>query len=284
MRRKLQASSCGSHRRDPPEGRIQKTCSCPFRSTTIEIADLALTRISPGFGFPFLVLCIAVAALLSCSARANEEGTENADALLIAKKKAAEEATRKVAKAAWIAAGRPGTVPGNAASDAPPASPGTKNSKGPALVGPDPRSGLVLAADHEDSGSFAQYSGETWIKGRLAAEWVRGPDSTEEDTRNIRLIPEESVLTELPHFQGYIAREISLDNEAEALKLAFSPAQIAQFERRELKFMQASGEFLLHGYTVGVECNTPWARTELAKVKLPVDLALSGSWGHRGCW
>jgi len=84
----------------------------------------------------------------------------------------------------------------------------------------------------------------------------------------------------LPHFSHYQVRTIELVNGREALEMAMGGAAVDLLRQRTGN-LELSGTFVIDGYSVGVECDAPWAKAKVVSARMP-DNALAAQMRPEG--
>lgn len=128
---------------------------------------------------------------------------------------------------------------------------------------------LVLAKIVRERDLYAEYRGEVEVSGTLLAEWPDGKDNRNYKEPDYWLVPDASSAARLPHFARYGVRQIELKNGAVALRLAVGDAKAESLLNRKVARVKASGSFLVRDYSVGVECDAPWAKATMVSATIP---------------
>ena len=136
---------------------------------------------------------------------------------------------------------------------------------------------LVLHKLVRDPDLFAKYGGQAWVTGTVIARWTTGAMNLKEKQPEYLLIPDPVSAAQLPHFMlsapphllRYNVNSILLINGVEALGLAAGEIQVRRLLERRVNHVRISGQFLIEGYVVGVECDAPWAKAVLVRAQLP---------------
>jgi hypothetical protein len=137
-----------------------------------------------------------------------------------------------------------------------------------ALVQPKENS-LVLYRIERKNDLFAKYKGRTEVSGTLVAEWVGGKDNLGYKEPVYSLVLDAASARRLPHFSGYSVRSIELMNGREALQLSAGRSKANLLLKRKVTQVKVTGSFVIRDYTVGVECDWPWATAILISAHIP---------------
>lgn len=137
----------------------------------------------------------------------------------------------------------------------------------------------------------AQFNGQVWVTGTFVVRWPAGKDARAYKEPDYLLIPDPASTAELPHFVlkdgsyvgSYKVRTITLQNGKEAAGIAFAPEDVERILQRKVNSVRVTGRFLVEAYSVGVECDAPWAKAVLVKAELPDQLALVHRKVQEGC-
>lgn len=145
-----------------------------------------------------------------------------------------------------------------------------------------PRGGnLTLVQLERDNDLLAKFSGQTWISGTFVGRWPGGTKSVEKRPE-YALIPDKQSRAKLPYFvlkePGYVhqyrVEAIDVQNGEAALRMVVSEEKANRLVNRKVSVVRATGQFLVESFSVGVECDAPWARAVLLKVQLPSQVAV----------
>lgn len=134
--------------------------------------------------------------------------------------------------------------------------------------------GLTLISRKLDE---AKFSGQAWVTGTLVGRWPAGAGAVAYKAPEYLLVPDAAssaklpyfVLREPPYFNSYRVRTIEIQNGETALRLALGQKAAGSLVHRRVNAIRASGAFLIKEYSVGVECDAPWARALVVKAKIP---------------
>lgn len=118
---------------------------------------------------------------------------------------------------------------------------------------------------------YAEFAGEIWITGTLYVEWYGKRNPTAE----YRLIPDVNSRRMLPHFSRYGVTWIGIKNGLSALEMAVPPSIFQRVSERQVKLFKVTGTWKLSHYSVGIECDAPYAYADVLAVKIPQDLIAS---------
>lgn len=134
-------------------------------------------------------------------------------------------------------------------------------------------SGLTVSKIQRDDGLLAEFNGQVWVTGTLIAEWLGGIGNIYEyvlipDATSIKRLPYFTI-KDPPHILSYQVRTIDIQNGPEALIMAVGSEKAERLINRHMKVLKVTGSFLLERYSVGVECDAPWARATIVKTKVP---------------
>jgi len=151
-------------------------------------------------------------------------------------------------------------------------------------------SGLVLTVLERDGDLHATFAGQTWVFGTVIGRWPDGATNRHYKDPEFVLVPDpESVeklpyflLRQPPYFHRYKVRYVELMNGPAALRIAAGDAPVRRLLQRRVNHVTVSGRFLMEHYTVGVECDTPWARAVLLKAE-PLEQRTTHNGVLAGC-
>ncbi len=137
----------------------------------------------------------------------------------------------------------------------------------------------------------AQFNGQVWVAGTFVVRWPAGKDARVYREPDYLLIPDSVSTAQLPHFVyrdgsyvgSYKVRTITVQNGKEAAGIAFVPGDVERILQRKVNSVSVTGRFLIEAYSVGVECDAPWAKAVLVKAELPGQLALAHRKVLEGC-
>ncbi len=137
----------------------------------------------------------------------------------------------------------------------------------------------------------AKFSGQVWVTGTFVGRWPAGAKNKAYKTPEYLLVPNAESIAKLPHFvlkdaqhfSSYRVRTISLQNGEAALRIAVSEEEANQLLQRKVNATRTTGDFLIESYTVGVECDAPWARASLVRFETPERLAIAHLNVPEGC-
>ena len=158
------------------------------------------------------------------------------------------------------------------------------------LVQPKGSTLQVVAIQRED-GLSARFSGRTWIHGSFVARWPLGAANRKYASPDYSLIPDRDSISRLPYFylreppyfNRYRVRDIEIENGAEALRIVASEQRARKLLDRKEDRVEVVGYFLISDYSVGVECDAPWARAKLEKANVPPTTASQPVQVPEGC-
>lgn len=131
-----------------------------------------------------------------------------------------------------------------------------------------PGAGLQLVSkSHTDI--EAKFAGTMWVSGVFLAEWETGVDSKTENLTEFWIVPDRATIAKLPHFAGYDVTAIQVEHGLTALKIVLGPATAAAFAAHKISKAKAQGRFQIDGYSLGVECDAPWAKARMIAIDPP---------------
>lgn len=139
---------------------------------------------------------------------------------------------------------------------------------------------LQLAHAERTHGVFARFGGRYELGATLVAKWIPEDGDEVPAALDIHLEPDPAAAAVLPHFDAFEVRTVQLDNGPAVLRMALRPRTVERLQRRQLAQVRVTGRFLLEQYSVGVECDSPWARARVVRVRglgRPELLAEEGS-------
>lgn len=140
---------------------------------------------------------------------------------------------------------------------------------------------FVVVEDARKAGLAARFRGEIWLHGRFVAHWPGGASDRSQSQPEYILIPDAADTAKLPHYElregdavlRYAPERIEIDADPHALRLAVGEAQAKRLLDRRIDRVDSRGRFLIGRYSVGVECDAPWARATLLRVDRDDGLA-----------
>lgn len=123
----------------------------------------------------------------------------------------------------------------------------------------------------------ASFSGEIWVDGTLIAERGGYAGRGVYLPPSYVLIPDTKSKRKLPYFtikdssnlHRYPVRNILIENGSKAVEMAVGADKADLLLRGQAKELRMTGAFLLGKYSVGVECDAPWARASIDEVVIP---------------
>jgi hypothetical protein len=139
---------------------------------------------------------------------------------------------------------------------------------------------LKIIAVQRETGTSARFSGRTWVHGTFVARWWPGAGRKDE-APDYLLIPDRASIQRLPYFflresgfaNRYRVRQIEIENGAEALNIVAGRTRARELLDHRRNRVEIVGSFLITGYSVGVECDAPWAKARLEKANIPSNTA-----------
>jgi hypothetical protein len=137
----------------------------------------------------------------------------------------------------------------------------------------------------------ATFSGQTWVTGTFVGRWPTGAADSRFKTPDFILVPDPGSSLKLPYFflrdppffNRYRVVNIEITNDEEALRRAVGDKAANRLLERRVDSVRATGAFLIETYSVGVECDAPWARAKLVEAKLPEQVAANHRTVPEGC-
>lgn len=150
---------------------------------------------------------------------------------------------------------------------------------------------LKLAYLKEREDLSATFSGEMWVSGTLVAEWMAGTDEKAHEAPDYVLVPDAISKKKLPYFRiregsfdhRYMVRTIDIQNGREALLLSAGEEKTQLLLNRKLNILKVTGAFLLNDYSVGIECDAPWARASVRRARVPDPRRVAKVDAPEGC-
>jgi hypothetical protein len=124
---------------------------------------------------------------------------------------------------------------------------------------------LKLASVTTKEQHEATFSGEIWVTGTLYAEWYGRSKPTVE----YKLIPDTKSRKMLPHFARYGVTWVGITNGQAALQMAVPPATFQRVTDRQVKLFKVTGAWKIDSYTVGIECDAPYAYATVLAADIP---------------
>ena len=150
---------------------------------------------------------------------------------------------------------------------------------------------LTLMELKREQDLYAKFSGQVWVTGTFVGRWPDGAKNSNYESPDYILVPDKIAIAKLPYFflreppyfNRYRVESIEIINGEVALRRAVGNADARRLLQRKVDSVSATGEFLIEGYIVGVECDAPWARAKLVQAKLPDQVALAKGQVPDGC-
>lgn len=149
------------------------------------------------------------------------------------------------------------------------------------LVQPKATTGNLQVTELKKDESSAKLKGQVWIGGTFIAQWPAGASAANSGPPEYILVPDKASMSKLPYFyltsptfkHAYKVTTIDLQNGEDALRLAFSSADVQHFLGRKVDSVRLTGRFFIADYEVGIECDAPWAHAILLNANLPNKIA-----------
>lgn len=139
---------------------------------------------------------------------------------------------------------------------------------------------LKIVAVQRENDTSARFSGRVWVHGTFVARWWPGADR-KDDVPDFLLIPDRASIELLPYFlmreseftNRYRVRQIEIENGTEALNIAAGRTRARELLDHRRDRVEIVASFLISGYSVGVECDAPWAKARVEKAEIPAKVA-----------
>jgi hypothetical protein len=152
-------------------------------------------------------------------------------------------------------------------------------------------SSLKLAKLERDTDLVAAFDGQISVTGALIARWIRAGGAGVQNIPEILLVPDPKSRNVLPYFKikdpphvlTYKVRIIEIQNGPEALRMAVGAEKAERLIKGTVKTLKVTGSFILEKYSVGVECDAPWARAVVAKANVPDPFKIASAKIPEGC-
>jgi hypothetical protein len=129
--------------------------------------------------------------------------------------------------------------------------------------------GALQLASKSHTDIEAKFTGTMWVSGVFLAEWETGVDSEKENITEFWIVPDRATVAKLPHFAEYEVTAIQVEHGLTALKIVSGPASAADFAAHKIRKVKVQGRFQIDRYSVGVECDAPWATARVIAIDPP---------------
>jgi hypothetical protein len=163
------------------------------------------------------------------------------------------------------------------------------NKTNPTLIVPK-ANGLKPSSVTPNPTEKASFTGQVWVSGVFIAQWPDPQDELHADDGlvvSIKLDKQE--FKRLPYYdwpewkERYVPNTVDIVDPEDAVKMVFPKAISTGLINRNLTIAKVHGRFLLGEYTVGVECDSPWAHAHLISASVKEVAETGGDAELSGC-
>jgi hypothetical protein len=135
---------------------------------------------------------------------------------------------------------------------------------------------LVLKNDTQ-----ARFNGKMKIAGTLVAKWYVNESGDYSSSPEYVIVPDKMTvaalpyfyLDEPPYFRRYKVTTIDIENGEQAIRLVAGDQVSTRFLNKRTPTVKITGSFLISHYSVGVECDAPWAKARVESFSRPSQFA-----------